>query len=245
MRILLTNDDGIDSPGLLALWRELRDRGDVVIVAPTREQSGVGHAISIQEELHVFPWDVDGRRCYAVHGTPSDCVKVALYDLLDRPPDLVLSGINHGLNIGINAFYSGTVAAALEAAMNGVPSVALSADGQDFRTATRVAARIVEHVEASGMPSHTILNVNVPAGSNGELRVTRHSDWGLREVYDRVEDDLGRATLSARGVAQPVNNGVEYDDAAVEAGYVSVTPMHIDLTHHGSLARLRETLEDR
>ncbi len=129
--------------------------------------------------------------------------------------------------------------------MNGVPSVAISSDGQDFRTSVRVAARLLDHLQETGLPPRTILNVNVPAGSNGRLRITRHSDWGLRDVYDRVDDELGRATLSGRAVSEPSANGVEFDDAAVQAGFVSVTPMQIDLTHHDSLARLRESLEER
>lgn len=244
MRLLLTNDDGIDSPGLRALWEAARSLGEVTIVAPTREQSGVGHGISIKEALRVFPWRVDGVRGYAVQGTPSDCVKVALYDLLESPPDIVLSGINLGLNVGINALYSGTVAAALEGAMNGIPGLALSTDELDFGRVSRLAVRLARLLRDSDFPPHTILNVNVPQDATGGIRITRQSAGGIRERYDRVEDSEGGATFQVRGVLDPSGGGIEYDDAAVEKGYISVTPMHFDLTHHPSLVFLRKALEE-
>jgi 5'-nucleotidase len=239
MRILLTNDDGIHSTGLRALWRATRSLGEVTIVAPTREQSGVSHSVSIRDQLHVFPWQVDGAEGYAVHGTPTDCVKIAILELMKNPPDLLISGINMGMNVGINALYSGTVAAALEGAMNGLPAIAVSTQGDRFDAAAEIAIRMVGVIRESGIPASTILNVNVPNPTNGEIRITRQSAWAIRERYARQEDNDPGSTFSIQGVPDPVTNGIDYDDAAVREGYVSITPMHFDLTHHPSISEWR------
>lgn len=244
MRLLLTNDDGIHSPGLAALWRRLGALGEITVVAPTREQSGVGHGISIKQSLHVFPWPLDGIRAYAVHGTPSDCVKIALYDLLDEPPDAVISGINLGLNVGINALYSGTVAAAMEGAINGIPGLALSTDGADFDGIADLSVRFVRLIEKGGVSPHTILNVNVPQDSSGGIEITRQSPGGIREEYHKEDESHGHATFKVRGVLDPSSREIEYDDAAVQGGYISVTPMTFDLTHHPSLDSLREVIKN-
>lgn len=245
MRILITNDDGIDAPGLRALWDAVRTLGGVSIVAPTREQSGVGHGISIKEVLRVRPWQLDGAsRCYSVQGTPSDCVKLALSDLLVARPDIIISGINSGLNVGINALYSGTVAAALEGAMNGIPGLAISTEGPGFESAAGIAVRLARLLVGGSFPQRTILNVNVPARPTGGVRITRQSAGGIREKYLKVEDSGDGATFQVHGVLEPSGGGIEYDDAAVEQGYISVTPMHFDLTHHPSLAFLREILAE-
>ncbi|MCZ6602283.1 MAG: 5'/3'-nucleotidase SurE [Planctomycetota bacterium] len=243
MKVLLTNDDGIGSPGLMALWEAIHPVAEVTIVAPTRERSGVGHGISMHD-LHVYPWQMDAATGYAVHGTPADCVKVAIFDLMKARPDLVISGINRGLNYGIDAFYSGTVAAAREAAIRGIPGLALSVEAQEFARAAEFAVLLARQMDSLARPAGIMLNVNVPKNPTMGIRITRQSDGGFREEYHKEIDELGRGTYSVRGEHPPASDDLEFDYPAVRAGYVSVTPMHFDLTHYPSLNHLREILED-
>ncbi|MEM7605489.1 MAG: 5'/3'-nucleotidase SurE [Myxococcota bacterium] len=230
--ILVTNDDGYDAAGIAALHQALATFADVITVAPLREQSAKSHAISLHRPLRhrVHAGDV-----HSVDGTPVDCVYVALFrtDLLPRRPDLVASGINHGPNLGSDVHYSGTVAAAREAAMRGVPAVAFSAQGRDFDYCAPVAASICQRFLNAALPAGPVplLNVNFPKGSNRGLRPTR---LGLRHYADGVavrQDPRGMDYYWIGGAGGPRHERLEGSDTdAVDDGFVSVTPLSFSVT---------------
>jgi 5'-nucleotidase len=201
---LITNDDGINSPQLAALERALADLGRVTVVAPDRERSATSHGITLNQPV---PYLQVAPNRFAVEGTPADCVITALLKIMNQPPSLVVSGINCGSNIGTDILYSGTVAAASEAALQGIPAIAVSAhSGADFLSAAQVGARIAAQVLEEGLPPDVILNVNYPLKWNGEFRLTRQ---GLRS-------------------AEPLT-----DYEALASGFVSISPLHINRTAHG------------
>jgi 5'-nucleotidase len=178
VRILISNDDGIQSPGIHALIGALSGLGELWVVAPDREQSAVGHAITLSSPIRLFPWTVPGvEHAFAIDGTPADCVKLAFTALMPERPDLVVSGINRGENTGISVIYSGTVSAATEGTINGVPSIAVSLDSfnaTDFEFAASVARLISRKVLDNGLPDGTLLNINVP--NLPKEKNQRHSD---------------------------------------------------------------------
>jgi 5'-nucleotidase len=247
MRILVTNDDGIDAPGLHALAEALRPLGDVVIVAPDRQQSAVGHAVTVSEPLRVVPLRRDGRVIgYAVNGTPADCVKLAVTALLPWRPDVVASGINHGRNTAVNILYSGTVSAATEATLLGIPSVAFSLDTfepeADFRAAAVIARHLVAHLPKLELPAGTLLNVNIPNLPLERIRgvrLTRQGNSLWRDWYERRRDPWGREYFWLAGEYVLVDASPEADDVALAEGYVSVTPIRYELTDTATLERLR------
>jgi 5'-nucleotidase len=238
--ILLSNDDGVQARGLAALAERMADLGDVLVVAPDRERSAASHAFTMHRPLRA-----EERRpgWFAVDGTPVDCVYIGMLRLAPRPPSLVVSGINHGLNLGADLFYSGTIAAAVEAAIRGAPSLAVSLDQKwdgDFTAAAQFAHALGRAVLAEGLPSGTLLSINVPAGDPRGYRWTR---LGRRGYQDRVEE---RADLRGRNyywlggppIAASTDEEPGTDCRAVGDGEVSVTPLDLDLTHAGLLARL-------
>ncbi|MBI4574992.1 MAG: 5'/3'-nucleotidase SurE [Planctomycetes bacterium] len=238
--ILLTNDDGVWAPGIRALAAGLAALGEVRVVAPLAECSGTGCRITLKDPLRVRPVERGGVPFgLGVEGSPVDCVKLAFRVFLPRSPDLVVSGVNQGANLGVNAFYSGTVGAALEGAMLGVPSLALSLarfTDPDFRLSVEVGTAIARAVLGRGLPGRTLLNVNVPPLDPGEvrgLRLTRQGTGGLREEYERRTDPTGRDYYWIKGQPSPGTKDETSDDAAVRAGYVSVTPMVADLSLRG------------
>jgi 5'-nucleotidase len=236
MRILLTNDDGIDSPGLVELERKLRRLGSVSVAAPARPRSAVSQSITLHKPIVVTP---AGRNRFAVDGTPTDCVKLALRELLRRPPELIVSGINRGLNAGCDILYSGTVAGALEGALHGIPSVAVSLEAterMDFREAAAVAVPLLRRLH--GDP-RIVFNVNIPSRKRARIRgvrVTRQESALTRDVFERRSDPRGRPYYwlkSANGEleeAEAGSNGTWTDARAVGEGYVSITPLTRDLT---------------
>ena len=244
--LLLTNDDGIDAPGLDALFRELKEVGDVVVVAPSVERSAVGHAITLSDPLRVWDYERDGSFFgYAVNGTPADCVKIACWAILDRQPDVVVSGINLGSNTGINIIYSGTVSAATEGAILGIPSFAISLttyQNPDFRYAAKFARKLTRLLLKKGLPQEVYLNVNVPACPEEEIRgvaVTRQGLALYEEKFDRRVDPHGRVYYWLTGQKVDEEKDVDVDDGAIQAKMVSITPVHYDLTRYDFL----ETLE--
>ncbi|NOX59446.1 MAG: 5'/3'-nucleotidase SurE [Planctomycetes bacterium] len=249
MRILLTNDDGIFAPGIVSLYKELIKFSEVSVVAPDSVQSACGHGITIREPLTVQRTTIeDVFTGWAVRGKPADCVKLALARLLDNPPDLIVSGINDGANVGINVLYSGTVAAAAEGAIQGFPSIAISqlwADHGDteFAEAARLSRSIVERfgnaVMAGDQPCN-LLNVNFP-------NVTEERPMGLRfasQATHRADDEYKRATgkdgrpeFSLHGWFKD-HGPPEHDLRALLDGYVVLTPLQIDMTDHAQLKTL-------
>lgn len=246
MRILVTNDDGIRAPGLVALRQALAALGEVTLVAPERERSAISHALSLHHPIVVHRHA--GRRedtVYAVDGTPVDCVKLALAELCPERPDLVVSGINPGLNTGINILYSGTVAAAAEGMLAGIPAVAVSleaAPAQDFRAAAGWAVRLIRRARARRiLRPGRLLNVNLPSRPRPlGVRWTVMEHGATVESYDRRADPRGRTYFWIQGPPNgvrpsAVNGRVPTDTASVLAGYISVTPLQFDLTDRRAL----------
>jgi len=238
--ILVTNDDGVHAPGLGALASALEELGDVYVVAPDREQSAVGHALTLHRPLRVTTL---GERRFSVNGTPSDCVNLAVLGLLPERPVLVAAGINHGSNLGDDVTYSGTVSAAMEGTLLGVPSMAVSQvdpETAGLEGAQAVAKLVASRVLVEGLPSKTLLNINVPAGPLAGIRMTRLGHRVYQEKVVRETDPRGLPYYWI-GAGPPVWSEDEASDiAAVHRGLASVTPLHMDLTHHGALQRMAE-----
>lgn len=240
-RILVTNDDGVRSEGIHALGRALARLGEVTIVAPHAEASAIGHALTLRRPLRVERLQ---DRVYEVDGTPTDCVNVAIAKLLDGPPDLVVSGINKGYNLGDDVTYSGTVAGALEGALLGIPGVAVSLERTqqpyDFGPAAEAAARVAEGVLRGRLPLRTFVNVNVPSGRPKGFRLTVQARRNHVTVVDERIDPRGQAYY---WIEEGQNDWEPHDRSdyqAVRDGYVSVTPLQPDLTDHAGFAALEE-----
>ena len=237
--ILLTNDDGYGAEGLRALAEALEDFATVSVVAPFAEQSGTAQSLTLRRPIVVHP---KSPRHWAVEGTPADAVIVALHRLLPEKPDLVISGINHGANMGENVYYSGTVGAAREAALHHIPAVAISLcarkSEQNFANAARIARSTAELILKEGLPDQVLLNVNVPEPWTGEVRFTRQSKKITRNQLTEGKDPKGRSYYWI--FEQKIDKDIEPDTdyAAVFAGDVSVTPLHLDPTDTESLTSL-------
>lgn len=240
MTILLTNDDGVHSEGLTALASVLRPLGDVVIVAPMQEASAIGHALTLRRPLRL---EAVAHNVYGVDGTPTDCVNIAISTVLRQLPELIVSGINKGWNLGDDITYSGTVAGALEAALLGVRSIAVSLErGRtfDFRESARAAATIAGAVLQRGLPARTFLNVNVPRGRPKGFRVTMQGRRNhVTKVSERV-DPRGQAYFWIEEGQSFWESHDRSDYVAVKEGYISVTPLHPDMTAHSVLPAVEE-----
>lgn len=245
MRILLTNDDGILAPGLEALYQAVADLGYVDVVAPDDSQSAVGHAISVLKPLLVRRVHVNNVfHGWSVAGRPADCVKLAMIELLDARPDLVLSGINAGANAGVNVLYSGTVAAALEGAFFGVPALAFSlevSDELDFHRAARVARQVLDGYLAGGPEPGSCLSVNIPALDRGwprGVRCGRQAPVNWQEHYRKQAREDGNTIYWLDGRMPEEGIGPDTDLAALRDGYVTITPLRGDMTDDQRLARV-------
>jgi 5'-nucleotidase len=236
--LLVTNDDGIHAAGLAALAAALDDLGEVHVLAPEREQSACGHALMLHRPLSVHRW---GERRHSVNGTPSDCVNLGVLGYLPERPVLVVSGVNHGSNLGDDVTYSGTVSAAMEGTLLGVPSLAVSlVEGDDFQQAARVARQVAMRVLVGGLPPMTLLNLNVPAGVPKGVRLTRLGHRVYSGKIVEQADPRGRAHYWI-GAGPPAWEALDGTDmGAVHEGYAAVTPLHLDLTHHRALAQMAE-----
>ncbi len=246
--ILLTNDDGIYAPGLWALYQELRQLGEVSVVAPESEQSAVGHAISLITPLRVKKVSLDGGvQGWAVSGTPADCVKIALSELLPEPPQMVVSGLNLGPNVGINVLYSGTVSAATEASILGVRAMAVSLnsykDEADFAAAARLARETVARLRSwPGWKKGVCLNINLPALPPDRvlgLKFTRQDVSPLVEHFQRRVDPREHVYYWLAEINERRPPDPETDYGALAAGFISVTPIHHDLTDYRTLEALK------
>ena len=236
--LLVTNDDGVHAAGLAALAHALDDLGEVYVLAPEREQSACGHALTLHRPLRVEPVR---ERWFAVNGTPSDCVNLAVLGFLPERPVLVASGINHETNLGDDVTYSGTVSAAMEGLLLGVPSIAVSlVPGGDFAEAGRAARLVAARVLVEGLPPKTLLNINVPAETPRGIQVTR---LGHRVYTGKIvaqTDPRGRTHYWIGG-GEPEWDLLEGSDMqAVNDGLVSVTPVHLDLTGHRAMVEMRD-----
>src|SRR6202795_4881106 len=237
--ILLTNDDGYEAPGLRALADALAGFATVSIIAPSREQSGAAQSLTLRQPIVC---NRIGEREWAIDGTAADCVIVALHKLLSEKPDMVISGINHGANLGENVYYSGTVGAAREGALHHIPSIAMSLCSKKseirFENSARVARAAAELVLKEGLPDQVLLNVNVPEPWNGEVRFTRQSQKITRNQLSEGKDPRGRSYfwLFEQRIDRDVEPDTDY--AAIFSGAVSITPLHLDPTHTESLNHL-------
>jgi 5'-nucleotidase len=239
LNILVSNDDGIDAPGIFALVQELKKIGEVTVVAPDKQQSAVGHAITMNFPIRAKESKKNGAFFgYAVEGTPADSVKLAVKALLKNKPDLLVSGINHGANTAISIIYSGTVSAATEGTILGIPSIAISLTTYgppDFRYAAKFARKLAQLVLKKGLPEGTLLNVNVPALPEKEIKgvsVTRQGRSVWNDTFDVRTDPANKEYYWLTGALEESDMGLEFDQSAIRNDYVSVTPIHYDLTDY-------------
>lgn len=248
--ILVTNDDGITAPGIRALVDAVMPLGEVVVVAPDSPQSGMGHAVTISKPLRLdkIRSDIYGDlAAYQCSGTPADCVKLAVSKVLHRKPDLLVSGINHGSNSSINVIYSGTMSAAVEGAIEGIPAVGFSlldyAYDADFSYAKKVVKIIAAQILKQGLPKGTLLSVNIPKMSEAEsrgLKVCRQAIAKWEEEFDERTDPNGRKYYWLTGKFVNYDKGEDTDEWALAHRYVSVVPVHFDLTAHHSMAFINQ-----
>ena len=249
MKILVTNDDGIYSSGIFALWNIAKEFGDVSVIAPINEKSAVGHGITISNPIYVREIErEDGFKGHAVYGTPADCVKIGIKSLLTSNPDLILSGINIGSNLGNNIIYSGTVAAAIEGATLNIPSIAISVDTfrpGNFSTSKIVVRKIIKFIEKNTIPSGTILNVNIPDCEPNELRgykITVQGNQYFEDDFDKRNDPRGREYYWMTGEIIDNDKDLKYDGFAVSNGYASITPIHFMMTNTSFLDELERII---
>ncbi len=244
--ILLTNDDGIYAQGILAAWQELRRLGRVEVVAPDAERSAVGHAITLLLPLRTK--EVirrNSRFGYGVNGMPADCVKIAVKAILPRPPDLVVSGINLGSNTGTNVIYSGTVSAATEARILGIPSIAVSLatfTDPNFTYAARFTRKLAAAVLSKGLPDKTLLNVNIPNLPEDQIRgvaITRQGESRVEERFEKRTDPRNQTYYWLDGTFRLQELVEDADARMVSEGYVSITPVQYDLTAYSAIETLR------
>lgn len=244
--ILVTNDDGISSKGIKSLYEAVKEFGDVVIIAPDSAQSGMGHAITINEPLRLDPCHLfDNVPAYSCSGTPVDCVKLGVYEVLHKKPDLVVSGVNHGANTSSNVLYSGTMSAAVEAAMEGIPSVGFSLcnfdSDADFTAAMSVVKNVVEQVLANGMMERTCLNVNIPDVTIGELKDIKicrqaHAFWEDR--FDKRKDQFGKPYYWLTGEFLEQDKTEDTDLYWIEKGHPTIVPTQFDMTAYKAIKEL-------
>ncbi|MCD5406641.1 MAG: 5'/3'-nucleotidase SurE [Desulfotomaculum sp.] len=247
MRFLVSNDDGIYADGIKALRRALEQIGDVIVVAPDRERSASGHGITIHRPLRTKLLKYKGSSSlgYAVDGTPADCVKLGLEALVEEPPDLVLSGINLGPNLGTDVLYSGTVSAAFEGIINHVPAIAISLNTwaePNFAEAAQFITEYIPHVLKHRPPPGVMLNINIPHGIKPKgIRVTKLGNRRYIDVVDRRTDPRGRVYFWMAGEPENIDeHDPETDVNAIKEGYVSVTPVQIDVTNYQYIKKLKE-----
>ena len=250
--ILITNDDGITAPGIRALVEAVQGLAEIIVVAPDRPQSGMGHAITIGEPLRMNEVDIfDGIKAYQTSGTPADCVKLAKSIVLHRKPDLCISGINHGSNASINILYSGTMSAAMEAALEGIPAIGFSlldfSHHADFSLAKQVAHTLSKKVLEDGLPLHTLLNVNIPKCSMEEhkgMKICKQGNGSWNENFDTRKDPRGVAYHWMVGSFMHKDQDADSDINVLEQNYTSIVPIQSDLTHYKLKEQLSNTWGD-
>lgn len=247
--ILVTNDDGITAPGLRTLIELMNELGDVVVVAPDSPQSGMGHAITIDSTLYSKRVVIDKEKGapaeYSCSGTPADCVKLALQEILDRRPDIVVSGINHGSNASINVIYSGTMSAAIEAGIEGIPAIGFSLCDYNwdanFEGCKEAVKTIVDEALKNGIPKGTVLNVNIPKTDSSPpkgIKICRQARANWREQFDKRVSPNGKEYYWLTGEFELLDKGEDTDVHALNMNYISVVPTQFDLTAHHAIPQL-------
>lgn len=247
--ILITNDDGYNAPGIKYVAEEARKFGDVVIVGPVKGQSGMSHAVTLNEPIRFkLKAEEPGFAVYSCTGTPADCVKLALNQILERKPDLLISGINHGSNSSVSLFYSGTVAACIEGCMNRIPSIALSVDNHspqaDFTLARSYARKIIPEALLNGLPDYTCLNINfpnIPLEECKGIRVCRQTKGVWKEEFDRRVDPMGRNYYWLTGYFNNLEpEDEDTDEWALQHNYAAIVPVKVDVTNHDALLTIKK-----
>ncbi len=246
--ILVTNDDGITAPGLRALIKVMNTLGDVIVVAPDSPQSAMGHAITVNSTLYVEAVKIDDgpQKEYSCSGTPADCVKLAKNEILDRLPDLCVSGINHGSNSSINVIYSGTMSAAIEAGLEGIPAIGFSlcdySWGANFESTKSFVETIAKNVLEHGLPEGVVLNVNFPNLDKKAIKgikICRQAKANWKEEFDKRRNPHGRDYYWLTGKFVNLDKGEDTDEWALKNGYISIVPIKPDLTAHHFIQNLK------
>ncbi|MGB5242138.1 MAG: 5'/3'-nucleotidase SurE [Lutimonas sp.] len=245
--ILVTNDDGITAPGIRTLIEVMNEIGEVVVLAPDSPQSGMGHAITLDSTIYCENISTDQvpQNEFRCSGTPADCVKMAVSEILERKPDLCVSGINHGNNSSINVIYSGTMSAAIEAGIEGIPAIGFSlldfAWNADFEPLKPVVKKIAQEVLKNGLPDGVVLNVNFPKVKEFEgVRICRQARANWVEEFDKRVNPQGKEYYWLTGKFVNLDQGEDTDVWALQNGYVSIVPVHFDLTAHHTIAELNQ-----
>jgi len=241
--ILITNDDGIDAPGLKVLVEVAKEFGELFLIAPDTPQSGKGHAISVHEPIYVSKVEFSGvKTAYKSSGTPADCVKLALNKLMDCPPDICLAGINHGSNSSVSVIYSGTMGAAIEAGIDGIPAIGFSiaewSHEADLETAKIYVNKILEKLFDNDIPKGTLLNVNIPTADLSEIqgvKVCRQAKGRWVEEFEVKKDDNEQEYYWLTGYYQNQDNGNDTDEHMLGKNYVTVVPVQFDMTNHKAI----------
>ena len=246
--ILITNDDSITAKGIKNLVKAMQSLGDIVVVAPDSPQSGMGHAITIHDPLRLKKSnEFEGIEAYTCSGTPVDCVKLAIYEVLPKRPDLIVSGINHGSNAATNILYSGTMSAAVEGAIESIPSIGFSLldfdKDADFDAAAHYATLISKQVLKNGIPKGTCLNVNIPKGKLNTIKGTKICRQGKafwEDSFDKRQDPFGNDYYWLTGDFNVLDKGDDTDLSALEQNYISIVPTQFDMTAHHLISELNE-----
>ena len=244
--ILVTNDDGITAPGIRKLIKIMNTIGDVVVVAPNKPQSGMGHAITLNAVLFSERVTIDDgpQKEYSISGTPADCVKLAVKEIIGRKPDLCVSGINHGTNSSISVIYSGTMSAAVEAGIEGFPAIGFSlldtSWDADFSHTESIVRTITNQVLENGLPKGVVLNVNIPKNEVKGIKICRQSKGVWEEVYDKRKSPHGKDYYWLTGYFVNQDEGDDTDEVALNNGYASVVPVQFDLTAHSTIDKLKK-----
>ncbi len=249
MHILVTNDDGINSPGIRKLWQALAELGQVTVAAPDIERSAASQSITVHTPIKVEPFyprepQISG---WTIGGTPPDCVKIAIETLLPQPPDLIVSGINNGSNLGTDVLYSGTVSAAIEGALHEIPAIAISldtweVDNYDFNPAALFAKQLIKKMAGNKLPPRTLLNVNVPAKRIDQIPGVAITKLGIRQyenTFERRFDQRGHTYYWLGGMVVDQENDPDTDVSAIKEGKISITPIHFDLTNYPIMQSLQ------
>ena len=248
--ILVTNDDGFTAPGIRALVEVVGEMAELLIIAPDQPQSGMGHAITVNDTLYCEQVTIDqGSKIteFSCSGTPADCIKIGVNEVLDRRPDLVVSGINHGSNASINVIYSGTMSAAVEAVTMGIPAIGFSlldfGYNADFSHLLAPVQQITRQCLKSGLPKGVVLNVNFPKIDHAPLkgiRVCRQADAHWVEKFDKRTSPMGRSYYWLSGEFVNLDQGEDTDQWALDHGYISIVPVQYDLTAHHAIAQINQ-----